>query len=148
MKVLLLVVFCVASVKCQCSTKESLNITSGELFSNGSVLHDGIEYVKSSWYEVVEDGVSSLMGCPCIGRVCLWKCCPNGQSLNFLRKCQDSDTLGVESFFSPPVFKGVDRVNVLAHEKFFYISNLLCDEKYMVDPSLPYEEFYIQESTN
>lgn len=145
MKAVFLAIFFFTSVNCQCSPKESLNITDGEAFQNGSVFHDGVEYIRSSWYEVEEEGVVSRMGCPCIGRVCLWKCCPEGQALNDFRECQDSDSLGVENPFNPPVYKGADRVNVTAHERFFYMTNRLCDERYMVDTAAPNEKLYVQE---
>lgn len=142
MKVGPIFIVLIASVHGQpCTTKESLNITNGELFENGSVIFEGLEYPSSVWYEVTEDGVISRMGCPCVGRVCVWKCCPAGQAY-YNRQCKESE-LEVVNPFSPPLFKGVNPVNGTA--QFFYMNNRLCEDRYMVDSSSPYEEMYIQE---
>lgn len=144
MKEFFLLVLAVASVYGQpCSTKESLDITHGELFGNGSVVCDGVEYVRSAWYEAEVNGTSSRMGCPCIGRLCVWKCCPEGQAY-YGRQCEES-ALAVVNPFSPPVFRGAEPAAVAAHERFFFMSTPLCEDKYVVDSSSPYDEMYLQE---
>ncbi|RVE50886.1 hypothetical protein evm_004453 [Chilo suppressalis] len=142
---LMLLLLLTAAVNCEpCDLKESLNITGGELLANGSVFHDGIVYGISAWFKSETDGVESWFGCPCIGRLCVWKCCPKGQAM-YGRVCGDSD-LGVVNPFSPTVFKGLEPSNVKAHERFFYMDNRLCDDRYLVNTSLPYNEIYLQQN--
>jgi hypothetical protein len=143
MKILLILLFVTVANCNPCSVKESLNVTSGELFFNGSVIYDGLEYPSSAWYETEEEGMVVRWGCPCIGRVCLWKCCPKGQMF-FGRECYDTDFSGVNPF-SPPVHKGDNPVNVTAHERFFFMHNRLCDDRYGVDTDSDNEHIYIQE---
>ncbi|XP_039753627.1 G-protein coupled receptor Mth2-like [Pararge aegeria] len=126
-----------------CSRDESLNITTGITFENGSVLYDGLEYVDGTWYVLDIDGLDVRFGCPCIGRRCLWKCCGIGQMfLN--RTCADVDVSEANPF-NPPVFKGRDPVNVIAHLNFFYMPRQSC-EMYLVDSNSPVEEIYLQEN--
>lgn len=145
--VVVTIMLLVSAANCSpCSRLESTNITIGEVYPNGSVIHGGIEYPRASWYEEVEDGVSIRLGCPCIGRVCLWKCCADGQ-MYVNNRCNTTDVVAA-SPFNPPVFKGKDPVNVVASQHFFYMYNELCKEKYLVDSMSSYEEIYIQEVIN
>lgn len=131
------------SVSCNpCTREESLNITSGVRFENGSIIYDGVEYIKTSWYEEeMADGEVVTLGCPCIGRVCLWKCCGSGM-MYLNRTCQDVDTSEVNPF-SPTVYKEREPTNITGHEHFFYMYKLSCD-KYLVDSNTPGEEIYVQ----
>lgn len=119
-----------------------MNITSGVSFENGSIIYDGMEYIKTSWYEEeMADGEVVTFGCPCIGRVCLWKCCGPGM-MYVNRTCRDVDTSEVNPF-SPTVYKERERTNITGHDHFFYMYELSCD-KYLVDSNTPGEEIYLQ----
>ncbi|CAG9786836.1 unnamed protein product [Diatraea saccharalis] len=61
------------------------------------------------------------------------------------KECRDTD-LGVVNPFSPPVFKGAAPINVTAHERFFYMHNRLCEERYIADTNFPSNELYLQQS--
>ncbi|XP_072949346.1 G-protein coupled receptor Mth2-like [Epargyreus clarus] len=126
-----------------CSRTESLNITSGVILPNGNVLYGGIEFSSDKWYEVEEDGVNVRFGCPCIGRICIWKCC-NAREAFYNRSCTETDLPEVNPF-SPAVYNGRNATNITAHQHFFYMHKLSC-EKYVVDSISPYEEIYIQEN--
>lgn len=141
------VLLAVHTIRCTpCSRLESLNITSGVEYSNGSVIYDEVEYAKENWYEVEEEGVTVRFGCPCVGRVCLWKCCGDGQAF-FNKSCEATD-YAVVNPFSPPVFKGKEAIDVTAKRSFFYMYSRLCDDRYLVDPSSPTEEIFIQQVCN
>lgn len=137
----LLVINC---VDCNpCPRVQSIDITSAEVFRNGSIVHNGIEYLKSVWYEVEENGEKLRFGCPCIGRVCLWKCCDVGE-MYVDRNCSSSDSPEVNPF-SPTVYMGTQPVNVVAKDHFFYMNNRVCDERYLVDTLVVNENLFIQE---
>lgn len=139
----IIAVFFVVSIDCNpCSRDESLNITNGVVFENGSVVHDGLEYPDGTWYVSDVDGSDVRFGCPCIGRLCLWKCCGIGQMfLN--RTCGDADASEANPF-NPPVFKGRELTQVVAYKHFFYMPRQSCD-MYAVDSNAPNEEIYLQE---
>lgn len=126
-----------------CSRVESINITSAEVFVNGSIVHNGIEYTQSVWYEVEENGEKLRFGCPCIERTCLWKCCDPGE-MYVDRNCTSSDMPEVNPF-SPSVYKGREMVNVEAKDHFFYMHNRLCLYRYRVDTLTSNEDLFIQE---
>lgn len=126
-----------------CSRVESIDITSAEVFANGSIVHNGIEYSKSVWYEVEENGEKLRFGCPCIGRTCLWKCCNIGE-MYVDRNCTNSDMPDVNPF-SPAVYMGREKVNVVAVDHFFYMTNRPCIDRYIVDTLVGNEDLFIQE---
>ncbi|KPJ08556.1 hypothetical protein RR48_12309 [Papilio machaon] len=125
-----------------CKRTESLNITNGVVFDNGTVLFNGVQYTRETWYDLEEDGVVTRYGCPCIGRTCLWKCCGEGQAF-FNKSCLDTDYSAANPF-NPPVHKGKDQVD-FASNKFFYMYTKLCTERYLVDPNTGLEDIFIQE---
>ncbi|CAH2048682.1 unnamed protein product, partial [Iphiclides podalirius] len=136
--------FLVYSVSCSpCGRLESLNITGGVEFSNGSVIHGGLEYVSGAWYDLEEDGALIRLGCPCIGRVCLWKCCGEGEAFSN-KTCAATDHAAANPF-SPPIFRGKEPLDVAAHSSFFFMHSRLCDERYLVDTSSPTERIFIQQ---
>ncbi|XP_061383795.1 G-protein coupled receptor Mth2-like isoform X1 [Danaus plexippus] len=126
-----------------CTKQESVNITEGVLYENKSIIHDGVEYVSGSWYEENNNGVMNLFGCPCIGRLCLWKCCGKGQ-MYVNRSCTDVDRDVVHPF-NPPVFKGRDPSNRTAVKNFFFMYLPSCP-KYLVDSNNAGEEIFLQEN--
>lgn len=125
-----------------CTRVESIDITTAEVFANGSIVHNGIEYSRSVWYEVEENGEKLRFGCPCIGRTCLWKCCNLGE-MYVNRNCTSSDSPEVNPF-SPSVYTGTETVNVEAKDHFFYMTNRVCDERYLVDTLVANEALFIQ----
>uniref|UniRef100_A0A1E1WCB0 G-protein coupled receptors family 2 profile 2 domain-containing protein n=2 Tax=Pectinophora gossypiella TaxID=13191 RepID=A0A1E1WCB0_PECGO len=134
-----------SSVSCApCSTVESLDISTGELFENGTVIHNGIEYPSSAWYTVVEEGREVRFGCPCIGRTCLWKCCAEGH-MYFNKSCTATDMEEVNPF-RPTVFKGRDPLDVAADRHFFYMYNRPCTDRYLVDTLSSRDEVFVQEN--
>lgn len=138
---ILLIINC---VDCNpCSRVESIDITSGEVFANGSIVHNGIEYSKSVWYEVQENEEMLRFGCPCIGRTCLWKCCNLGEMVVNVN-CTSSDMPEVNPF-SPSIYMGRELVEVEAKDHFFYMTNRPCQLRYLVDTLVDDEELFIQE---
>ncbi|XP_063383815.1 G-protein coupled receptor Mth2-like isoform X2 [Cydia fagiglandana] len=133
------------SVNCDpCRRIESVNITYGEQFENNSIFYDGVEYAEGSWYEVEENNETVRLGCPCIGRTCLWKCCQSGQ-LFINGQCTDYDLQEINPF-SPQIFKDRESLDIKAHEYFFYMyNNKLCESRYLVD-SMWGEGIYIQQN--
>lgn len=122
-----------------CSSVESLDITEGWVHSNGSILLYGIEFITGTWYEVVESNQTTRYGCPCIGRACMFKCCPAGQEyLNSV--CVDSNS---SDPFSPQLFKEQEPSALKAEDTFFYLHGRACDDSYLADSGV--EELYIQE---
>ncbi|XP_045498416.1 G-protein coupled receptor Mth2-like [Colias croceus] len=145
MKCVVLFLLIVCTVKCDrlCSKDESLDISEGVKYENDSIIFNGIEYPKGKWYDFVEDGNTTTFGCPCIGRLCLWRCCDPGQAfLN--RSCTDMNIPEINPF-NPPVFKGTQPTNISALERFFYMHKISC-EKYLVPSNFMEEEIYIQEN--
>lgn len=139
--IFLLIINC---VNCNpCPRVESIDITSAEVFANGSVIHNGIEYSPNLWYDVEENGEKLRFGCPCIERNCLWKCCNLGE-MHVDRNCTSSDSPEVNPF-SPSIYAGREPVNVVAKDHFFYMTNRLCTERYQVDTLVENEELFIQE---
>lgn len=134
----------VVSVNCTpCTRVQSLNITTGVKYENGSVIHDGLEFKSDAWYEVEEDGVVSILGCPCIGRICVHRCCGSG-SMFYNTTCTESNASAINPF-SPAVYKGRELTEIQAHEHFFYLYVRPCAESYLVDSGASSEELYLQE---
>ncbi|CAK1551200.1 unnamed protein product [Leptosia nina] len=132
----------IANCERLCSRDESLNITEGVKFENGSIIFEDIEYSEGHWYELVQDEVTTVFGCPCIGRICMWKCCGQGKSY-VNRSCTDVDIAEVNPF-NPPIFSGTESTNVVASEAFFYKYTLSC-EKYLVGAGAN-EYIYLQKN--
>lgn len=126
-----------------CPREQSVDISNGELFPDGSVAHAGILYEQSQWYTAEEDGETKGFGCPCLFRTCLWKCCAENHMYQY-NTCNETGLDAVNPF-SPQVFKGKDLLNVTAHEHFLYMYGYTCKGKYKVDPNTDYEELYIQQ---
>lgn len=125
-----------------CTRDESLNITLGISYPNGSIVFDGLEYISGTWYEIEEEYGVIRLGCPCKIRVCLWKCCAAGQMYLNL-SCNSTDAPEVNPF-NPPIFKVREPTTISAIDKFFMMDKFGCD-KYLVDPNGANEEIYIQE---
>lgn len=126
-----------------CPRVESVDISTGVVHPNGSMIHNNIEYASNTWYEVIEGNSTIVLGCPCIGRVCLWKCCREGQMF-YNRSCTSTDLEAVNPF-NPPVFKGTEPSSMEASNDFFYMYNQLCSDRYLVDSLMDNEEVFIQE---
>lgn len=136
-------VLIISFVRCEpCSRQQSVNVTSGDLQDGDSILHEGTVYKSEQWYEVVEDGIVSRLGCPCLDRVCIKKCCK--QNYMYINNSCQAITHESLRFFSPNVYKGKDLLNITAHLHFFYLYELQCS-KYLIDPPIDLEELYIQE---
>lgn len=138
-------VLLVCSVSCHpCQRFESVDITSGVTFENGSIIHEGTEYTNASWYEIQENNETITLGCPCLFRSCMWKCCNRGQAFSG-RNCTDVDLVALNPF-SPPMFKDTEPLDMEAHQHFFYMyNNALCIDRYLIDTSNDGENFYIQQ---
>ncbi|XP_037971181.2 G-protein coupled receptor Mth2 isoform X2 [Plutella xylostella] len=135
-------------VKCgPCSKIESVDITGAVRLDNGSVLSGGLEYSSEEWYEETKDGATMLLGCPCLKRTCVWKCCGDGEAF-FGRSCNATDASEVNPF-SPPVYNGTAALDVEAHDLFFYMHTAMgdvCEDRYLVDPGASNEQIYIQQN--
>lgn len=122
-----------------CPIVESLTITDGLQHENGSISYNGLIYPSGSWYEDELDNVSVILGCPCIGRICMFKCCPDEQEY-VGSDCVSSNT---SAPFSPPLFKEQQPSALKAHESFFYLHGRTCDDSFLADTAIV--ELYIQE---
>ncbi|KOB73813.1 Methuselah-like protein 10, partial [Operophtera brumata] len=122
-----------------CSTLESLNITEGWLHPNNSIFQYGIEFKSGSWYEVKENDQTTRYGCPCIEKLCMFKCCPAGQ-LFYNSTCWESDSMEP---FSPPLFKEQEPSALKVDDTFYYLYGRACAQGYLADTGV--EELYIQE---
>ncbi|XP_068633391.1 G-protein coupled receptor Mth2-like [Battus philenor] len=129
-----------------CKRIESLNITNGVEYANGTVIYDGLHYDRQAWYEIEEDGVVVKLGCPCIQRVCLWKCCGDGQAF-FNKSCETTDK-SVVNPFSPLVYEGKEPLEFTPNKEFFYMHTKLCDDRYLVDTLSGRENIYIQKNAS
>lgn len=126
-----------------CSKSESIDITQGFQFDNGSIIYDGVEYVDGTWYESVVNGIVLHFGCPCIFNDCIWKCCDVGNAF-FDRSCDVTNHSALHPF-SPEVFNGTDPIQIEAHQHFFFMFNLVCQNgRYLLDSESRDVELYIQ----
>lgn len=143
MKTLLLVVQVLAVTRlggCSpCTLVESLDITEGWVHPNGSILLYGIEFTTDNWYEVEETNQTTRYGCPCIGRICMFKCCPDGQEFHN-KSCLGSNSTDA---FSPQLFKEQEPSALKAEDSFFYMHGRVCEESYLAIDGV--EQLYIQE---
>lgn len=136
----------IVSIQCTpCTKVQSLDITDGVKHPNSSVIFEGVEYKDGTWYELEENGTTLVMGCPCIGRTCVHRCCKRGTAF-FNGSCTETNSSAINPF-SPPVYSGKVVTSVAAHEQFFYLYVRPCDDSYLVDSGVPGEELYIQEVT-
>lgn len=132
------------SIQCTpCTKEQSLDITNGVKHLNSSVIFEGVEYKDGTWYELTENGTTLVMGCPCIGRICVHRCCKRGTAF-FNGSCTETNSTAINPF-SPPVYNGKVLSSVVAHQQFFYLYVRPCDDSYLVDTSDPSAELYIQE---
>ena len=134
-----------ASIQCApCTEVQSLDITNGVKYPNSSVIFEGVEYKDGTWYELEKNGTTLVMGCPCIGRKCVHRCCERGSA--FYNGCTETDNPAIHPF-SPPVYNGRVVSSVVAHEQFFYLYERPCNDSYLVDSATAGEELYLQEVT-
>nr|QZD25057.1 GPCR24 [Spodoptera exigua] len=127
-----------------CTRVRSVDITDGVKHPNSSVIYEGVEYKDGTWYELEENGTTLVLGCPCIGRICIHRCCREGTAF-FNGSCTETNSSAINPF-SPPVYNGKVMSSVVAHEQFFYLYSRPCDDSYGVDSGAPGEELYIQEN--
>ncbi|KAJ8731259.1 hypothetical protein PYW07_004423 [Mythimna separata] len=148
MKTLLLAVIQVlvlVSIQCTpCTKVQSVDITNGVKHPNSSVVFEGVEYKDGTWYELEENGTRLVLGCPCIGRQCLHRCCKRGSAF-FNGSCSETNSSAINPF-SPPVYNGRVASSVAAHERFFYLYQRPCDDSYLVDSGVAGEELFLQEN--
>lgn len=141
---ILIFVLVFVGVNCTpCTRVQSLNVTNGILYENGSIIYEDLEYKTGAWYEVEEDGVLSRLGCPCIGRLCVHKCCDRDSA--YYNGCTAVNTSDINPF-SPPLYKGRELSSLLAHKIFFYLYTQPCTERYLVASGINNEELYLQEN--
>lgn len=143
--ILVVVIQLVALVSIQCTPcvkEQSLDITNGAKHPNASVIFEGVEYKSGTWYELEENGTTLVMGCPCIGRKCVHRCCKPGSA--FYNGCTETDSSAINPF-SPPLYNGKVASNMVAHEQFFYLYQRPCNDSYLVDSGSAGEELYMQE---
>uniref|UniRef100_A0A2H1WE23 SFRICE_038003 n=1 Tax=Spodoptera frugiperda TaxID=7108 RepID=A0A2H1WE23_SPOFR len=126
-----------------CTRVRSVDITNGVKHPNSSVTYEGVEYKVGTWYELEENGTTLVLGCPCIGRICIHRCCSQG-SAYYNWSCTETNSSAINPF-SPPVYNGKVKSSVVAHEQFFYLYSRPCSDSYAVDSGTPGEELYIQE---
>lgn len=127
-----------------CTRVRSVDITNGVKHPNSSVTYEGVEYKVGTWYELEENGTTLVLGCPCIGRICIHRCCSQG-SAYYNWSCTETNSSAINPF-SPPVYNGKVKSSVVAHEQFFYLYSRPCSDSYAVDSGTPGEELYIQEN--
>nr|XP_021185461.1 G-protein coupled receptor Mth2 isoform X2 [Helicoverpa armigera] len=148
MKPILLAVTCTLvfmSIECTpCSRVQSVDITDGVKYENSSIVYEGTEYKSGTWYELEENGTALVLGCPCIGRKCLHRCCSPGSA--FVQgQCAETDASAINPF-NPPVYNGKVVSSVQAHQHFFYLYQRPCIDSYLVDSAAAGEELYIQQN--
>ncbi|XP_041979059.1 G-protein coupled receptor Mth2-like [Aricia agestis] len=137
LKLIVLSVLVLKVLSNPCAEDQSVDVSSGERYSNGSIVHAGVEYTSGTWYQS-ENGT---LGCPCLVRICLWKCCGENQSY-VNRSCQDTSS---DEPFNPPVYNGTELTEISAIHHFYYMHNIKCD-KYLVDSNSSAEDMYLQEN--
>lgn len=132
----------VGNLECvPCVETESVDLSGGQEYANGTIVQDNVVYDNGTWYEKVVDGVLMRYGCPCVRRKCLRKCCEKG-SAYFGSTCNSSQEM---SFFRPQLYKGVTPVHTRADQHFFFLYGLSCEDKYLLDPSGKDTHMFIQE---
>lgn len=124
-----------------CSSVESVDISDGEVHQNGSVLLNGIEFTNRAWYEVDQNGTMVRFGCPCINRICMWKCCGPEQAF-YNMSCTNS-TLTEVNPFNPPLYSGKEPLAKQAQDTFFYMYGQTCEVRYLVDTNS--DQLFLQE---
>ncbi|CAH0585607.1 unnamed protein product [Chrysodeixis includens] len=147
MKTILLVVtqiLILASVESTpCPKVQSVDITGGVLYDNRSVIYEDVEYKTGTWYESDENGTTVRWGCPCIGRICVHRCCSRSEAI--YNGCTFTNDSAINPF-SPPVYNGKVLSGLAAHEHFFYMYQRPCSDSYLVDSGAAGEELYIQQN--
>jgi hypothetical protein len=123
-----------------CPPALTVNITDGDLKSDGSIRKDGIVYNKSDYFHS-EDGM--ILGCVCIIKFCVRKCCNPDEVMS------NNTCVKGEKNVSFDVYNGT---HLSTKEKDFYkIYNLYCENDNfqlfpnMSDPFHP-DNFYIQQN--
>ncbi|XP_045516279.1 G-protein coupled receptor Mth2-like isoform X3 [Pieris brassicae] len=77
---LLINLFCVINVRGQlCSADYRMNLTGLDVFSDGSIVKNGIRFPPNEIFSLNVSGDFETFGCPCELRNCFRKCCPLGQ---------------------------------------------------------------------
>lgn len=104
-----------------CDPDISLDISNGSIVGN-KIIHNGIIYDESEYYESNEN--SAKLGCVCLKRTCLRKCCP----LTFAYEPKRRECIPWDAPFDPPLFdeyrnrlRGVHATN----ETFNFVFGLL-----------------------
>jgi hypothetical protein len=123
-----------------CPSALTVNITDGDLKSDGSIRKDGIVYNKSDYFHS-EDGM--ILGCVCNIKFCVRKCCNPDEVMS------NNTCVKGEKNVSFDVYNGT---HLSTKEKDFYkIYNLYCENDNfqlfpnMSDPFHP-DNFYIQQN--
>lgn len=72
-----------------CSDINSVDITNGEAFHDGTVVKDGVTYLPKYVFAKNVSGENKTFGCLCDVKNCFRKCCPIGSVMNKTsRMCQ------------------------------------------------------------
>lgn len=86
-KLLVLVLPLLTKTANPCDISDAVDISDGERFDNGTILKNGVYYEPSNYFE--NDTV--IMGCICNLRICVMKCCPEGEYYDSNRTCAPTD---------------------------------------------------------
>lgn len=74
-----------------CSFFDTINITDGIKYSNGSISYNGITYKSNQYktfnyiylqHDIRKSSIPHIRGCFCYHRICIKSCCPKGYILN------------------------------------------------------------------
>ncbi|XP_062525808.1 G-protein coupled receptor Mth isoform X4 [Bombyx mori] len=150
---LLIILVTIASVhanKNLCDTKDSVDITNGELLSNGTILSNGILYPPKHVY--FNNETLRTYGCVCKVKNCVRKCCSIGSVMYMNSTFKSCAYLPDEGIMMNRGFNlhYVNRVkkNVKLNDSDFgYVYGKPCDDVYLEDKSWFLQEdgkLYIQ----
>lgn len=138
---LLIILVTIASVRANknlCDTKDSVDITNGELLSNGTILSNGILYPPKHVY--FNNETLRTYGCVCKVKNCVRKCCSIGSVMYMNATFKSCAYLPDEGIMMNRGFNlhYVNRVkkNVKLNDSDFgYVYGKPCDDVYLEDKS-------------
>lgn len=93
MRVLLFLLYFVLASGQPCDDNFSIDVSNGDTFRDGSVIHKGIRYPPSYVFKKNVSGEFKTYGCLCELRKCVRKCCEVGSAYNLRKKiCTNNET--------------------------------------------------------
>lgn len=112
-KVTIILVILTRTLSQMCDKKDAVDISKGTHLPYEVIYHDGIRYDHKEYFI---DDTGKELGCICLKKTCLSKCCPFGEGYHMTKKT----CVEIDDDFDPPVWNKYRLLDQKANDTFHF----------------------------